>query len=330
MADAPGIPSLSIERLSISNGVANATKAPRGKEEKPSKEPKPPAKTSKPPGAVGSTATASKPDGEPRRRQVDATTLEDNQPGSRRSTEATAQSSSERSARRGEASSSTRVSRSQVRWAPPSLNSPASPPYSSQGNDYEWYLDGEMDEYFLPEGPYPWAAPFMPPYGGAMPPPYAGSALLPQPGAPSLANPYAVFTPYQLGQGSYWSPQMPFQPVPYPAPYAPVTPVPYYGYTGTFAPGYSDFFSVYPGYASYEPLHRASAAVEGREEPAQDGAATRTAPPDSKATGRSKASGRSEAGKSAKPKGKADGAKDSVGDDKRGPKQSEGSAPGRF
>ncbi|XP_077520356.1 uncharacterized protein LOC144130270 [Amblyomma americanum] len=137
MADAPGIPSLSIERLSISNGVANATKAPRGKEEKPSKEPKPPAKTSKPPGAVGSTATASKPDGEPRRRQVDATTLEDNQPGSRRSTEATAQSSSERSARRGEASSSTRVSRSQVRWAPPSLNSPASPPYSSQGNDYE-------------------------------------------------------------------------------------------------------------------------------------------------------------------------------------------------
>ncbi|KAL3236813.1 hypothetical protein MRX96_048235 [Rhipicephalus microplus] len=150
---------------------------------------------------------------------------------------------------RGRCSGSSRTP--QVRWL--SVESPeniGSPPitYSSQGNDYEAYLEGYMADA---EEPFGW-------------PSEGYSSATPIPAFPSHyevppSDPYNVLSAYNP-HTFYW-PQM----APYPGALVPVTSGPFYGYASTYAPGYSDFFALYPGYASYEPLHQAIASSDWRE-----------------------------------------------------------------
>nr|XP_054931430.1 uncharacterized protein LOC129386946 [Dermacentor andersoni] len=301
----------------------------RGKGAKAAKRTKPPAKNVKPLAALGPTATISKHEQDLRRRHEQARTTTDKTeqdgnsvpgPSSGRGasvqwTETTRTKPSTPKGRGGNTSG-----RSQVRWLPVrSPDATSSPPYtySSQGNDYEAYLEGYMtdpeDCSGWPEDVYSWNAPipFATSYGAPLAFPYQYDAL--------PFDPYNTYMPYNP-QGLYWSQQVPYQ-----GAHAPAVWGPSYGYTSTYAPGYSDFFALYPGYASYEPLHQASASPERREtraaiRPAQERPGS-SAPAPSLQASRAKSTTRSSAGTSSKIKSKSNEAQSSTPGGKRGEKQ---------
>ncbi|KAL3235467.1 hypothetical protein MRX96_048301 [Rhipicephalus microplus] len=153
------------------------------------------------------------------------------------------------------------TSRHQVRWL--SVRSPestiGSPPISnsSQGNDYEAYLDGYMADA---EDPFAWPSES---YYPVAPTPFSASYGA-HPTFPSQYevppyDPYNVLTAYHP-LDFHW-PQM----APYQGALMPVMSGPFYGYTSAYAPGYSDFFALYPGYASSESLHEASPSCDRPE-----------------------------------------------------------------
>ncbi|XP_070389965.1 Na(+)/H(+) exchange regulatory cofactor NHE-RF2-like [Dermacentor albipictus] len=310
---------MNIEEQSSSD-IDHELFVPRGKGAKAAKPTKPPVKNVKPLAALGPAATMSKDEQDLLRKHEQARTATDKTeqdgnsvpgPSSGRgaSVQWTETTRTEPRTPRGRGGSG----RSQVRWLP--VRSPeatGSPPYtySSQGNDYEAYMEGYMtdqeDGFGWPEDAYSWNAPipFAASYGAppAFPPQYEALTV----------NPYNAYMPYHP-QGLYWSQQIPYQEVHVPPVWGPS-----YGYPSTYAPGYSDFFSLYPGYASYEPLHQASASPERREtraaiRPAQER-------PGSQASS-AKSTTRSSAGTSSKTKSKSNEAQGSAPGGKRGEKQ---------
>ncbi|KAL1479783.1 hypothetical protein MTO96_051587 [Rhipicephalus appendiculatus] len=241
-----------------------------GKEAKAAKPARPPAKNAKPLASLGSAATMSEQEQNLLQRHKQARVVADKsteqdqvstpQPSNDTSgnTEVPEIALNQSSTTRGRRSGNSR--RPQVRWL--SVRSPeniGSPPisYSSQGNDYEAYLEGYMADA---EDPFGWPSegyfsaahvPFSTSYGAheAFPTQYE---VLP-------ADPYNVLAAYHPHDFDW--PQM----VPYQGALMPVMSGPSYGYPSTYAPGYSDFFALYPGYASYEPLHQARASSDRRE-----------------------------------------------------------------
>ncbi|KAL1479779.1 hypothetical protein MTO96_051583 [Rhipicephalus appendiculatus] len=238
---------------------------------KPAKPPtRPPAKIAKPLASLGPAATMSEPEQNLLQRYKQARTAADKNTeqdrGStpepindrRGNTEVPEIPLNQPSTTRGLRSGNSR--RPQVRWLPVrSPESIGSPPisYSSQGNDYEAYLEGYMADA---EDPFAWPSEG---YFPVAPIPFSGSYVA-QPIFPSQyevlsSNYYDALAAYHP-QEFYW-PQM----VPYQGALMPVMTGPPYGYTSTYAPGYSDFFALYPGFASSEPLNRASASSDRHE-----------------------------------------------------------------
>ncbi|KAH7956531.1 hypothetical protein HPB52_010195 [Rhipicephalus sanguineus] len=243
---------------------------PRGKEAKAAKPTRPSAKNAKPLASLGPAATMSEQEQNLLQRHKEARTAAEKyteqdrgsarEPSNDRSghIEVPENPLNQPSTTRGRRSGNNR--RPQVRWL--SVRSPesiGSPPisYSSQGNDYEAYVEGYMadaeDQFGWPSEGYYSAAPvpFSTSYGAhpAFPSHYE---VLP-------SDPYNVLAAYHP-QDFCW-PQM----APYQGALMPVMSGPSYGYPSTYAPGYSDFFALYPGYASYEPLQQASASFDRRE-----------------------------------------------------------------
>ncbi|XP_077508232.1 uncharacterized protein LOC144119517 [Amblyomma americanum] len=145
--------------------------------------------------------------------------------------------------------------------APPSKVATESPFVSPELNDSGWFplsLTKNAADYFsiADEQSGNPSAPFTPTHSGT-PSPFGSPSRSPASATPSAAGPSDSSA--QRGR-RHSSPWCPAAPVALQAPYVPIVSVSYKDQPTTYAPGYSDFFTMYSGYASRAPLSSATEA----------------------------------------------------------------------
>ncbi|KAK8784143.1 hypothetical protein V5799_009493 [Amblyomma americanum] len=159
-------------------------------------------------------------------------------------------------------------------------SAPAPPPLPTFAPSYyppeQNYYGGFMEDPAVDTAGYYWPPSDVDPWAGVMPfsPEYSG-----------VSSPYNIsspisgaYSPYQM-PGLFWS--MP-PPMPYQAPLGmPMMPLPFYGYPGSYSPGYPDFLPLYSGYPNYPVFPYASANPYAQ--PEQDARGAGSPPPQAEA-----------------------------------------------